>query len=67
MAENEAQTRSLLAQFGEMLRWRARGWRPAAPGHRCRHCGGNLWSKMFGLYERFMCTRCGRAFEKKVM
>lgn len=47
------------AQFGEMLAWLGRGWRPAAQGFRCRECGGPQWWKAFGRRERFQCVKCG--------
>lgn len=56
------------AQFQAMLEWADRGWQPAAPGHRCRRCGGPQWSKLFdrGRVERFMCTGCGHVREVTV-
>lgn len=66
MSGNEqALRRRNRAQFGEMLRWRARGWRPRPGGHRCRDCGGPMWGKVFGRWERFMCVSCGNTFEVK--
>jgi len=46
------------AQFGEMLQWSARGWRPAPAGRKCPECGGSVWMKAERRFERHSCTRC---------
>ena len=54
-----ADQRLVRSQFGEMLIWLGRGWKPVAAGHRCGHCQGPLWSKTEARVERFRCVYCG--------
>lgn len=63
---NETKGLVARAQFGQMLWWSARGWRPRPAGHRCRHCGGPLWGKVEGQWELFKCTACGIGSQVKV-
>lgn len=57
-SNNKLQKIHVRAQFGEMLNWTARGWRPAATGHRCPECSGPVWLKAERRVERHRCTYC---------